>query len=96
MTVIKKELHDLIEGTTDEQLLNAIKVILTTQGAVISKLPASKKGVLTTKKMVLPNGREIFVTPGDPNMDTAELFGIWKDNPEILNTLRASAWGGRA
>jgi hypothetical protein len=37
-----------------------------------------------------------FVTPGDPSIDTTELFGIWKEHPEVLEPLRNTAWGGRA
>jgi hypothetical protein len=92
---IKDEIHELIDVTTDEQLLNAVKVILS------SNLPMPSKGngkksrpVLSTK--VLPNGRTIFVTPGDPSIDATELFGIWKEHPEMLETLRNTAWGGRA
>lgn len=92
---IKDEIHELIEVTTDEQLLNAIKVILSSHLPMPSKGKA-KKFQPALKQTVLPNGRTIFVTPGDPSIDTAELFGIWKEHPEMLETLRNTAWGGRA
>ncbi|GEM_PF-2307623 len=92
---IKQEIHDLIEVTTDEQLLNAVKVILSTHLPMPSKANGKKTRLALTKK-VLPNGRTIFVTPGDPSIDTTELFGIWKEQPEMLETLRKTAWGGRA
>lgn len=88
---IKQEINDLVAMTTDEQLLIAVKVILSSQ------LPATgKKAKPSMKRMLLPNGRTVFVTPGDPTIDASELFGIWKDNPEIMETLRKTAWGGRA
>lgn len=88
---IKQEINDLVAMTTDEQLLIAVKVILSSQ------LPATgKKAKPIMKQMLLPNGRTVFVTPGDPSIDASELFGIWKDNLEIMENLRKTAWGGRA
>ena len=92
---IKDEIHELIEVTTNEQLLNAVKVILSSHLPVPPKGKA-KKNRPTLKQTVLPNGRTIFVTPGDPSIDATELFGIWKEQPEMLETLRKTAWGGRA
>jgi hypothetical protein len=88
---IKQEINDLVAMTTDEQLLIAVKVILSSQ------LPtAGKKAKSSMKQVLLPNGRTVFMTPGDPTIDASELFGIWKDRPEIMATLWKTAWGGRA
>jgi hypothetical protein len=91
---IKQEIHELIEVTTDEEVLNAIKVILSSQQTVAAS--KGKKSKEKLHKTVLPNGRTIYVTPGDPSIDASALFGIWKAQPELLETLRKTAWGGRA
>lgn len=95
MTAIKKVLHELIEVTTDERLLKAVHVILTSQSKVFAKPKTAKTGKAKIEKLILPNGRTVLVTLGDPTVDTSELFGIWKDTPEIIETLRKTAWGGR-
>ena len=92
---IKQELHELIEVTTDEQLLNTVKLILSAKLAA-SNVRKGRKVEPKLEKTVLPNGRTIFVTPGDPSIDASALFGIWKEQPELLDTLRKTAWGGRA
>lgn len=95
MTAIKEELHELIEVTSDEQLLHAVKVILSSQNRK-QEASIEKNEEDEPQKIILPNGQAAYITPGNPSVDASDLFGIWKDTPEIMEKLRKTAWGGRA
>jgi len=41
------------------------------------------------------NINEAPIIHGDPNIDTRELAGIWKDHPKTLDEIREKAWGKR-
>jgi hypothetical protein len=33
-----------------------------------------------------------FITKGDKKINPKELFGIWKDNPKDIETIRNNSW----
>jgi hypothetical protein len=33
-----------------------------------------------------------FITKGDKKINPKELFGIWKDNPKDIDTIRNNSW----
>ena len=39
-----------------------------------------------------PSGQAPSITRGDKKIDPRALFGIWKDNPRSLETIRTENW----
>jgi hypothetical protein len=39
-----------------------------------------------------PSGQGPSITKGDKKVDPRVLFGIWKDSPRSLETIRAANW----
>lgn len=95
-TGLKKQLHELIESASDEQVLEAVHDLLTQPKSAAQKKRTVTKAAFQLEKMTLPNGKVIFVTPGNPEVETTELFGIWKNHPITAEELRKKAWGNRA
>ncbi|MEK7254266.1 MAG: hypothetical protein AAB316_05940 [Bacteroidota bacterium] len=98
---LKKELHELIEGIADEQILKVIRQAVLPYKKFVRKPVVNGSTDIQTKKrnlvkVTFPNGSEAYITPGDPTVDTSDLVGIWKDNPITAEELRQKAWGGRA
>jgi hypothetical protein len=92
---LKKELHELIEGITDENLLKALRLILAFRKPAVEDKTKTNSSPSSFSKITLPNGAQISVTPGDSSVETSELFGIWKDHPITTEELRKKAWEGR-
>ncbi len=36
--------------------------------------------------------KSISITKGDKSLDPSDLFGMWKDNPQSIETIRDKAW----
>ena len=36
--------------------------------------------------------KSIQITKGDKSLDPSDLFGIWKDNPQSIESIRDKAW----
>ncbi len=38
------------------------------------------------------NKKDVKISKGDKSIDPSDLFGIWKDNPQSIETIRQKAW----
>ncbi len=38
------------------------------------------------------NKKGLKISKGDKSIDPSDLFGIWKDNPQSIETIRQKAW----
>lgn len=38
------------------------------------------------------NKKGVKISKGDKSIDPSDLFGMWKDNPQSIETIRQKAW----